>query len=76
MAKVKKLNLPPLIPHYLLCLLTEFEVCNLSYVTGFFHSDLCPSIRVWVINQEGKNKVHKLKVWTKETRSGRYLLNL
>lgn len=42
MAKVKKLNLPPLIPHYLLCLLTEFEVCNLSYVTGFFHSDLWP----------------------------------
>ena len=23
-------------------LLTEFEVCNLSYVTGFFHSDLWP----------------------------------
>lgn len=42
MAMVKKLNLPPLIPHYLLCLLTEFEVCNLSYVTGFFHSDLWP----------------------------------
>ena len=42
MAKIKKLNLPPLIPHYWLCLLTEFEVCNLSYVTGFFHSDLWP----------------------------------
>lgn len=62
MAKVKKLNLPPLIPHYLLCLLTKFEVCNSSYGPVGFSIQICgPSTRVWVINQEGKIRSINLK---------------